>query len=196
MSNSIRDRVSRSPGQNKLSIFKKHIALAVGLLMAGKAGLALPLFASDSVITGSVRVQMLSDSLVRLETKGMKGFEDRPTFHIVNRDWPGTTYTSNLIGAEIVCTTHDYVEHVPKGATSLLNAYITSHSGGLLYRFDGKLSNSVWFPGPSANPAVLAFADTPRLIPPPAGLIPGRSGGSFPQTSGWYSNKDAPDVYV
>jgi len=196
MSNSIRDRISRRPGQNKLGIFKKHKALALNLLVAGTAGLALPLLASDSVITGSVRVQMLSDSLVRLETKGVKGFEDRPTFHIVNRDWPGTTYTSNLIGAEIVCATHNYVVHVPKGATSLSKTYITSPSGGLLYRFDGTLSNSVWLPGPSAHPAVLAFADTPRLIPPAAGLTPGRPGGSFPQTSGWDANNDAPDVYV
>src|SRR5208282_5011773 len=46
-----------------------------------------------SVVTGKVRVQLLSDSLVRIELKGPAGFEDRETFHIVNRDWPGVNYT-------------------------------------------------------------------------------------------------------
>src|SRR5580692_4358204 len=77
------------------------------------------LCASNSVIVGTVRVQLLSGSLVRLESEGAEGFEDRNTFHVVNRNWPGTSYTSNLLFSEVVVTTAHYVVHVPQGATSL-----------------------------------------------------------------------------
>lgn len=196
MLNSIRVCISPQPVHDKLHILKKHTSLALCLLAIGIANTTLPVLAGNSMITGSVRVQMLSDSLVRLEVKGTKGFEDRPTFHIANRDWPGAVYTSNIVGGEIVISTHNYAVHVLKGATSLSDTYITSPAGNVLYRFDGTLSNSVWIPGPSAHPNVLAFADTPRLIPPAAGLTPGHPGGPFPQTSGWDVNNDAPDVYV
>ena len=42
-----------------------------------------------NILVGNVRVQLLSDSLLRIELKGPAGFEDRETFHVVNRDWPG-----------------------------------------------------------------------------------------------------------
>ena len=43
-----------------------------------------------SFVVGAIRIQFISDSLVRLEQKGPKGFEDRNTFHIVDRSGPGT----------------------------------------------------------------------------------------------------------
>ena len=47
-----------------------------------------------SEIIGRVRVQVLSPTVVRLEEQGPKGFEDRETFHIANRDnWEGTGVT-------------------------------------------------------------------------------------------------------
>ena len=196
MLNSICVRVARGPVRDKRRSFKRLKIPVLGLLVAGFGSIVSPLLASDSVITGSVRVQMLSDSLVRLEAKGIKGFEDRHTFHVANRDWPGTPYTTNVAGAEIVISTRNYVVHVLKGATSLSDTYVTSPKGKVLYRFDGTLNNSVWLPGPSAHPGVLAFADAPRLIPPTTGLTPGGPTGPFPQTSGWDINNDAPDIYV
>jgi len=40
-------------------------------------------------VPGAVRIQALSSSLVRLEVKGPEGFEDRHTFHVAERHWPG-----------------------------------------------------------------------------------------------------------
>ena len=154
------------------------------------------LLAGDNVITGSVRVQMLSSSLVRLESAGAEGFEDRTTFHVVDRNWPGTSYSSNLISGEIVIATSKYIVHVPQNARSLVGSYVTSPSGQILYKFDSALNNSVWLPGPAENPAVLSFADTPRLIPPAWGLTPAPSGSQLASTSGWDTNNDAPDIYV
>lgn len=168
-------------------------ALAIG----GICALAPRLTASDSVIVGAVRVQMLSGSVVRLESEGAKGFENRNTFHVVNRNWPGTSYTSNLVSSEVILSSTNYVVHVPQGATSLSGTYVTSPSGQILYQYNGVLTNSIWLPGPSAGPTVVSFADTPRLIPPSWGTItPAPPGSPLASTSGWDTNNDAPDVYV
>lgn len=154
------------------------------------------LLAENDIITGSVRVQLLSSSLVRLEQKGPEGFEDCVTFHIKNRNWPGTSFTSNLVSGNVVITTADYNVYVPQDATSLAGAYVTSPTGQILYQYNGVLTNSVWLPGPSDNPTMMSFADTPRLIPPAWGLTPAPSGSPLASTSGWDTNNDAPDVYV
>ena len=45
---------------------------------------------SSSITVGTVRVQALSPTLVRVEPRGPLGFEDRPTFGIVGRHvFPG-----------------------------------------------------------------------------------------------------------
>jgi hypothetical protein len=172
-------------------------ALASGLIVAGCfCGIGPKLSAANSVVTGSVRIQLLSGSLVRLETAGTEGFEDRTTFHIRNRNWPGSVYTSNVVSGQVVITTAQYVVYVPQGATSLSGAYVTSPTGQVLYQYDGTLANNVWLPGPSANPTVLSFADTPRLIPPAWGISPAPAGAAMASTSGWDTNNDAPDIYV
>jgi hypothetical protein len=170
--------------------------IAFGLFLGGVCGISQTTQASNAIIVGSVRVQMLSSSLVRLESAGAEGFEDRNTFHVVNRNWPGTIYSSNLVSGTVVITTPGYVVHVPQAATSLTGAYVTSASGQVLYRFNGTLNNSVWLPGPSDNPTVLSFADTPRLIPPPGGVVPVPAGALFSSSSGWDTNNDAPDIYL
>ena len=35
---------------------------------------------------GDLRIQLLSDTIVRIENKGPKGFEDRPSYIVLNRD--------------------------------------------------------------------------------------------------------------
>ncbi len=174
------------------------VALALGLAGMGcVCGIGPELLAGNAVVVGSVRVQMLSSSLVRLESAGAEGFEDRITFHVVNRIWPGTAYSSNVVSGMVVITTPGYAVYVPQGATSLTGAHVSSPTGQVLYQYTGTLTNNVWLPGPSDNPMVLSFADTPRLIPPPRGVVPVPAGGSpFASTSGWDTNNDAPDIYV
>jgi hypothetical protein len=51
------------------------------------AAAALSSAGSNTVIVGDMRVQALSPSLLRIEPRGPKGFEDRTTFTVVNRDF-------------------------------------------------------------------------------------------------------------
>ncbi|MDR3460130.1 MAG: glycoside hydrolase family 31 protein [Verrucomicrobiae bacterium] len=176
---------------------KAHKVLAFGLVfLGGVCGVSQAMPASNAVVVGSVRVQMLSRTLVRLESAGAEGFEDRNTFHVVNRNWPGTTYSSNLVSGMVVITTANYAVHVPPGAASLTGTYVADPAGQVLYQFNGTLSNNVWLPGPSDNPKVLSFADMPRLIPPAWELTPAPAGAALASTSGWDTNNDAPDIYV
>ena len=168
----------------------------------------------QNVSTGTIRVQLLSDSLVRIEGRGAEGFEDRRTFHVLNRDWPGAAFTTNTDGNELVIHTANYVVRVPQNAGSLDGVRVESTDGRVLYAYDGKLDNSQWLPGPADQPMVWSFADSPRLVPPPWGLTPpegwarhsvraddnnmsGGHGTAHPtENGGWDLGNQAPDVYV
>ncbi len=150
---------------------------------------------------GDIRVQLLSSSLIRLEWKGPEGFEDRPTFHIVNRDWTGfvvktATLTTNTDATGTTVATADFVIRIPQDATSLKNVRVESPNGDLLFAFDGTLENSKWLPGPGDPLKGWSFADSPRLIPPAWGLTPAPPSSPLAATSGWDLGNDAPDLYV
>src|SRR3974390_2692427 len=70
------------------------------------------------IVVGKVRVQLLSDSLVRLELRGPEGFENRASFHVGNRDWPGTGFTTNVDGGDLVIRTANYAVRIPQNAQS------------------------------------------------------------------------------
>ena len=151
---------------------------------------------SSSVTVGLVRVQLLNDSLVRLETKGPNGFEDRATFHVVERHWPSTAFTTRRTAKETLICTHDFVVHVPNKATSLNGVRVESSNGTELYRFDGQLENRRWLPGPTEQPQVWWFADTPRIVPPLWGLTPEPNVPIQSKSAGWDLKNNAADVYV
>lgn len=172
---------------------KKYCLLFCLLL----APLACPqLFASDDVIVGSVRVELMSGSLVRLELKGPEGFENRDTFHIPHRnqtDWTGSRFELATNNDVVEIRTPNYTVHVPQNAGSLNGVVILSADGRPLYNYNGELTNSVWLPAPADKPQVWSFADTPRIIPPTWGLTPPPKPMS---NEGWDLSNNAPDVYV
>ena len=169
-------------------------AVLLAFANLGCFGQQLP--ARSSVVVGSVRVQCLSGTLVRLEVRGPKGFEDRPTFHVVNRDWPGTSVTTNHGAGEVEIITPNYTVHVPVDATLLNGVYVTSPAGQTNFAYDGSLNSCVWLPGPATHPAAWSFADAPRLIAPAFGLRPAPAEAPLASASGWDTNNNAPDIYV
>jgi alpha-glucosidase (family GH31 glycosyl hydrolase) len=177
----------------KINSYHMTIAFFAGFLMMATFGAAaLPC----SVVVGNVRVQLLSGSLVRLELRGPAGFEDRNTFHVLNRNWPGIEFSTNMEAGQIVIKTSDYLVHVPENAMSLAGVSIESPGGKSLFTYSGKLENSKWLPGPAEKTEVWSFADSPRIVPPPWGLTPASADSKLPEASGWDLRNDAPDVYV
>jgi hypothetical protein len=171
-------------------------ALALAVLCPSGSLPAASAAPPEDVVVGSVRVQVLSGSLVRLEVRGAEGFENRPTFHVLNRDWPGVAFTTNSNAGEVEIRSPDYVVRIPRGATSLNGVRVESADGRILYAFDGKLENSGWLPGPAEKPRAWSFADSPRMVPPAWGATPAPAGAEHPQTSGWDLGNDAADIYV
>src|ERR1043165_3474215 len=97
-----------------LSLLPLTVVSAAGLFVVSS-----PVHAVDSIVVGSVRVQCLSKSLVRLEVQGPTGFEDRETFHVVDRNWAGVSSSTNVALGEVRISTPNYLVRVPAGVTSL-----------------------------------------------------------------------------
>jgi len=149
-----------------------------------------------TVEAGPLRVQVLSPSLVRLERRGPQGFEDRPTFHVVARDWPGATVLRRDTGQglELLCASWSLT--VPPGARELADLVLRDGRGGVHRPGAGPLTSTRFLPSPGERPQVWAVADTPRMVPPPWGATPAPGPTALPATSGWDLGNDAPDLYV
>ena len=138
------------------------------------------------VVVGDLRVQPLSPTLVRLEAKGKSGFEDRVTFTVVDRKWPGLEYKTSERNGETIVETPQYVVRIRDQ-----RARVETPGGEMLYEFGGKLPGPSFLPSPGHVPHVFALADSPRIVPPSWGATPGAG-----TNSGWDVENDAADVYV
>lgn len=114
----------------KMELFNKKSLLTC--LILGLMSPFLTICRADEII-GNVRVQVLSPTLVRIELKGPQGFEDRPTFHITGRSWPGAAVTRSSSGGVELIQTPDFTVKVPSGAQSLNDIVITDPSDAVIW---------------------------------------------------------------
>ena len=150
---------------------------------------------SAAFVVGPVRVQPLGPYLVRIETRGPRGFEDRETFTVADRagepvavqEWRGA-------GETAVATAH-YRVVVPENAAGLAGVRVQDAAGATLCELSGALLGKKFLPAPSALPAVWVLGDAPRVVPPAWGALPPPAGAED-ASSGWDLANDAPDVYV
>lgn len=146
----------------------------------------------------NLRVQVLSPNLVRLEVKGPHGFENRPTFVVRDRNWPGIKQYSiakdNTEGTTVEIP--GYKITVAPGARDLSAVKIADSAGHLVYQGQVSTPEPQWFPGPADKWGAFAVADNPRIVPPAWGATPAPPNSQFPETSGWDTTNQAPDVYV
>lgn len=146
------------------------------------------------VTEGSVRVELLRDSLVRIEAKGPKGFENRPSFTVEKRTgWDEVAYTEKTDNGFRVITTDAYTVYVPLGAKNAAGCYITDGSGAELWRFETDTDSNVVLPSPSDELKSWYFTDTPRVIPSKAGYSVNRGVEKY---NGWDLDNKAQDVFV
>ena len=148
---------------------------------------------------GKVRVQVLSDTLVRVEVKGPNGYEDRPTYHVVNRDWPGPSEpaTKEVGDEDTEIVTGNYIVNVPNGAESLSGVTVTDPEGKELWTYTSLPNAQQFLPAPGSTPDAWAIADNPRVVPATWGYSPmPEANTEFTDYNGWDSTNDAPDMYV
>ena len=172
------------------------IALLFGLL-----GLKVPYDPSDyafgqpaGVTEGKVRVQLLRDSLVRIETEGPKGFENRPSFTVERRtDWDDVTFTEKEENGYQMIQTGRFTVYVPLNAQSAAGTFIADRDGNELWRFETNTDAKVVLPSPSDELKAWSFSDNPRIIPSQAGYSVSASKTPY---NGWDLDNKAQDVFV
>ncbi len=89
--------------------------------------------AEVSEIIGDVRVQVLSPTLVRIEQRGPAGFENRNTFHIVERNWQGADITRSISNGIVTINAGNYAVRVPENAADLNDIDIVDSQGQQLW---------------------------------------------------------------
>ena len=151
----------------------------------------------EEVVVGKVRVQLLSDTLVRLEV-AMSGnkFQDKPSFSVINRDeWHKVDYSVVEEGDKTVIKTANYHVVLPTTSANLTKAVITTPDGEELWHYETKTNSDVFLPSPSDELQSWYFTDNPRVIPSEYGYsLP--EDGSFTANNGFVTDRMATDCFV
>ena len=152
------------------------------------------LLSASELVFGDVRVQLLADRTVRIEQRGPRGFEDRPTFHVSHR--PSSEYEC-AIASKNSLTFGNWEVIVPGKGETIVGVTVQK-SGKVVYRVSGSESPNRWLPGPGNTPEAWAFGDTPRVAVPEWGAVPAPRNvePAYESTSGWDVENMASDVYV
>ncbi|HMP74979.1 MAG TPA: glycoside hydrolase family 31 protein [Kiritimatiellia bacterium] len=148
----------------------------------------------DIVIHENLRVQVLSETLVRIEERGASGFEDRPSFNVVERAWPGVAVTRRDTDSGVQLDSAQWRATVMGPRPGVESVRFHAPDGAVLFDGARPLAARVFLPAPSDSITGWAFDDRPRLIPPAWGALPPPD-DSHP-ASGWATETAARDVYV
>ncbi len=150
----------------------------------------------ESIVVGRVRVQLLSESLVRLEQAMSNGtFQDKPSFSVTNRtEWYKVDYTKTVEGENTVISTAKYKIYIPTAAKNLNSIYITDKDGEILWTYAAKTNSNVYLPSPSDELNSWYFCDNPRVIPSENGYSISEDG--YEDNNGWKTDKAANDAFV
>ncbi len=126
----------------------------------------------EKIIYGNIRVELLSENIVRIEYKNNGTFCDENTFFIPNRTKlkGGASYTEE----EGVICFGEYELYLPENAKSLAGVRLEKN-GKRVYTYR-KLSNSGELPPLGNTPEVFALSDTPRIFIPEGGYSKDRKG--------------------
>ncbi|MCI8435901.1 MAG: hypothetical protein HFK10_08130 [Clostridia bacterium] len=147
-----------------------------------------------TLVYGNMRVQLLSTSLLRIESKGQKGFEDRESYLVDNRDDWGkkVAYTKSEAAEGVQIKTAAYTVVLPKSG-AVGETYVTRPTGETIYRYCGLTGSNIALPSPSDELSAWYFTDSPRVIPSEAGYS--STDSALPQ-QGWDFGNNATDIFV
>jgi alpha-glucosidase (family GH31 glycosyl hydrolase) len=147
-------------------------------------------------LNNRVRISLLSPTLLRLEERGPEGFEDRPTFLVVDRDWPGVEFEERANPDTVRFVTPAYTVVAPAGAVRLDGIRVLSAGGEALFEGSQAPTEPPEYPDPRNPGLAWTLPDAPRVVPPPWGAQPPPDGAERAEISGWNLTNPARDVYV
>ena len=142
---------------------------------------------------GDVRVQLLSDTLVRIENRTESGmFENRESWIVTNRlAWAGTEGELVEENGATKVVTENYTVVVPDGGDAE-DVYILDADGKELWEYVSRTDTNVYLPSPSDALTSWYFTDSPRIIPSYEGYSP----TTEEELQGWSFMSDTTDIFV
>jgi alpha-glucosidase (family GH31 glycosyl hydrolase) len=150
---------------------------------------------SEIIINNNIRIQLLSETLVRIEQKGEKDFEDRASYIVSNRDgWKSVSYTKTIANGNVVINTSKYSVSVPENAQDVSGIIINDVEGESIWTDKGLTTTNVYLPSPSDALKSWYFTDSPRIIPSEYGYSV--TDNSDVELQGWDFKNDSPDYFV
>lgn len=147
-------------------------------------------------VLGNIRIQVLSGTLLRIELKGPKGFEDRCTFTVINREWDSAEIRTASAGSGITLFTKNFRVLVHNDGQSQVDVRVESPDNDLIFQPELTPPGLTELPGPGDRFTSWVMPDHPRIIPPPWGATPAKGSTSEFPSSGWDIDNDSYDVYV
>ena len=144
--------------------------------------------------SGNLRVQVLSDSIVRIEESKDGTFVDQNTLVVPARDaFEGTTVVYDEDGDTVILSTDSFVVNIPKENATTSSVRIFNKEGNTLYSYFENEKRSFYssLPEPANTPNSVVYMDN-GIIPAEGGLT---YNGSTDEKSGW-SRSENVDVYV
>lgn len=142
---------------------------------------------------GDLRVQFLSEEILRLEWKKTEDFCDRDTFLVLNRNQFADEHadekmTVNQCGNALLFGAYRLVLPEKENGREGL---VLEKDGQVIYRY-GRLTNTGELPELDATPEVFALSDTPRILIPEGGYT---YRGEV-ENSGYCIEEDVEDIYL
>lgn len=152
-------------------------------------------YAVSTLLYGDTRIQLLSDSLVRIEDAVDGTFEDRDSYVVYNRDDWGdkVAYTIEETDTGYEVVTEYYTVVIPAGSTAG-GITIEDGEGETIYSYLGVTGTNVWLPAPSDELSGWYFTDSPRVIPSDYGYSVNEA--SDAPVQGWEFQEDVTDIFV
>jgi len=145
------------------------------------------------IISGNIRISLLSENLLRIEERGHHGFEDRPTFLVMDRNWPEIHIEKCRRKNTLHIKTALYKVTIPEGCKNIKEVKIFDREGKKLL-WEGEIPDRTTLPRENEKGDVYVLPDS-RVIPPPWGGLPPPS-GDCSLTSGWELDNDSVDIYI
>lgn len=126
----------------------------------------------EQIVFNNVRVQLLSEDIIRIERAKKGAFCDENTFFIPNR----TSYREPITYTQeenVICL-GDYELYIPENSCSLSGVRLEKN-GKKVYGYK-KQANTGEIPTLDKTPEVFALSDTPRITVPEGGYSQNRKG--------------------
>ncbi len=144
--------------------------------------------------SGNLRVQILSDSIVRIE-EGQNGtFVDKATLVVPDRTvFKGTAVALDSDSDTVIIKTEEFTVNIPKSDATAASVKVFDNDGKTLYNYFETAKNGFYssLPAPADTPDAYVIMDN-GIIPAESGLV---YAGREDENSGWTRSENT-DVYV